>query len=256
MNTIGIIPARMSATRFPGKPLARIKSMPMLGHVYKRAKLCSNLSDVYVATCDEVIKDYVLSINGKVTMTSHTHQRATDRTSEAVSNIMEHEQCNIDNILMIQGDEPLLNPKLLDQMIRHHEELKSPYITNLITEIQDIDEFQNPNVIKVVMNKNNDILYLSRSPIPSSPVFNGEYKFWKQLGIILFTQKSLNKYTKLAPTKLEILESVDMNRMLENNFRINTFFTLDVSQAVDIPADIKLVEAILEHDELLNLYAQ
>jgi len=244
----------MGSSRFPGKPMKDILGKPMIGHVYHRAKMCKNLSDVYVATCDHEISDYILSFGGKSVMTKDTHERATDRTGEAFEKIMNTESNDYDGALMIQGDEPLLNPALLDDMISFHINQKSPYITNLISEIHDIDEFNNPNVVKVVRGNNNRILYFSRSPIPSNAKFCGKLPMWKQLGLILFTKDALMTYTLLKPTELEIIESVDMNRVLENDLIITAYPTSEISQGVDVPKDISVVEKLLEQDDLVNNY--
>ena len=255
MNIIGIIPARMAATRFPDKPLAIIKGMPMIGHVYHRATMCQNLSDIYTATCDKEIFDYISSIGGKSIMTQDTHERATDRTGEALEKIIDTEGDDIDGILMIQGDEPLLNPALLDDMISFHTNQISPYITNLVSKIHDLDEFNNTNVVKVVKDHNDRILYFSRSPIPFNAKFIGKLPMWKQLGLILFSKKALRTYTKLNPTELEIIESVDMNRVLENDLKITAYPTREISQAVDAPEDIPLIEELFAHDTLISHYA-
>jgi len=254
LNIIGIIPARMAATRFPDKPLAMINNMPMIGHVYHRAKLCQNLLDVYVATCDKEIVEYVNSIGGKTVVTKDTHERATDRTGEAFQKIIEADGDAFDGVLMIQGDEPLLNPVLLDEMITFHTNHKAPYITNLISEISEIDEFNNPNVVKVVYDKNDKILYMSRSPIPSNAKFGGKHPMWKQLGLILFSKEAIKTYTELEPTELEIVESVDMNRILENGLNIRVFLTDEISQAVDVFEDLELVEELMEYDNFVNRY--
>jgi len=255
LNILGIIPARMAATRFPNKPLAKINGMPMIGHVFHRAKMCQNLSDIYTATCDKEIFDYISSISGKSIMTKDTHERATDRTGEALEKIIDTEGDDIDGILMIQGDEPLLNPALLDDMISFHTNQISPYITNLVSKIHDLDEFNNTNVVKVVKDHNDRILYFSRSPIPFNAKFIGKLPMWKQLGLILFSKKALRTYTKLNPTELEIIESVDMNRVLENDLKITAYPTREISQAVDAPEDIPLIEELFAHDALINDYA-
>jgi len=254
LNIIGIIPARMAATRFPNKPLEKINGMPMIGHVYHRAKICHNLSDIYVATCDEEIVDYINSIGGKSIMTKDTHERATDRTGEALEIIMNKDGSGIDGVLMIQGDEPLLNPVLLDNMISFHMNQGTPFITNLISKIHSIGEFNNPNVVKVVMDKNGRVLYFSRSPIPSNAKYGGTLPMWKQLGLILFSKDAILLYTKLIPAELEIIESVDMNRILENNLIITAFPTEEISQAVDTPEDILVVGELMLTDSLINIY--
>lgn len=254
MKILGIIPARMAATRFPNKSLAPICGMPMIGHVYLRSKLCKKLSNLYVATCDKEIDEYIRSIGGNVVMTKDTHERATDRTGEAFEKIINSTNESYAGVLMIQGDEPLLNPQLLDDMISFHINHNSASVTNLICEINDLDEFNNPNVVKVVKDTNDRILYFSRSPIPSSAKFNGEMPMWKQLGLILFSSNAIMTYVNLRPTVLEKIESVDMNRFLENDTKIQAYMTNEKSQAVDIPEDIPVVEKLMEKDQFAKEY--
>lgn len=244
----------MAATRFPDKPLAKINGMPMIGHVYYRSKMCKNISDLYVATCDKEIFDYVKSIGGKSVMTKDTHQRASDRTSEAYEKIIELENSKFDSILMIQGDEPLLNPELLDKMISFYNDQKSPFITNLISKINHPSDKNNNNVVKVVTGEKNKILYFSRSLIPSNSKFKGEVSFWKQLGLILFSKTALRKFVSLKPTTLEIIESVDMNRIIENNLTITAFKTDEQSKAVDIPSDLIQIEKLFIKDKYIKYY--
>jgi len=254
LNAIGVIPARMSSSRFPNKPMKKICGMPMIGHVYLRSELISSLSEVIVATCDQEIYDYISELGGKAIMTSRSHERATDRTGEALEIIMNKDGSGIDGVLMIQGDEPLLNPVLLDNMISFHMNQGTPFITNLISKIHSIGEFNNPNVVKVVMDKNGRVLYFSRSPIPSNAKYGGTLPMWKQLGLILFSKDAILSYTKLIPAELEIIESVDMNRILENNLIITAFPTEEISQAVDTPEDILVVGELMLTDSLINIY--
>lgn len=245
----------MAATRFPNKPLVNISGIPMLGHVYKRAKLCKNLSGIFVATCDKQIVDYVDSIGGESIMTKDTHERATDRTKEALDIIKNNFHLKYDGVLMIQGDEPLINPLLLDEMIAFHLRQKDPYITNLISKINEDKEFQNPNVVKIVKNKNNKILYMSRSSIPSGEKYSGQLPMWKQLGLILFSITAIKDYGALTPTELEVIESIDMNRVLENDLKIVGFPTTEIFYAVDTPEDISIVEKAMKNDKLFGTYS-
>jgi 3-deoxy-manno-octulosonate cytidylyltransferase (CMP-KDO synthetase) len=254
MKIIGIIPVRLAATRFPNKPLAQIYGMPMIGHVYHRAMMCEKLVDIYVATCDEKIFNYIKSIGGKPIMTKATHERASDRTAEAFKKIIDTEGDIYEGVLMIQGDEPLLNPRLLDKMISYHVKQKSGYITNLISEIKNKEEFINPNIVKVTKSRSGNILCFSRSPIPYDINFNKNISLWKQLGLILFDKKSIADFSNLEPTELEIIESVDMNRVLENDFKIKAYTTSEVSQAIDIPEDIPLVEELIKEDAFVKRY--
>lgn len=256
MNIVGIIPARMAASRFPNKPMAPILGMPMIGHVYHRSRFCKGLSDVWVATCDAEILNYIHSIGGKAVMTADTHQRASDRAAEALLKIEEATDRRVDYAAMIQGDEPMLAPEMIDDLIR--PVLKDPQVrvTNLINRIEDDQEFDNANVVKVVRDREGFALYFSREPIPSKRKFNGELPRWKQLGIILFSRDALLDYIGLTPTPLEIVESVDMNRFLEHGIRIKMIETSFKSSGVDVPADVPYVEAQLRRDNLLNQYLE
>tara|TARA_Y100000590_G_scaffold415658_1_gene513706 strand:+ start:69271 stop:70041 length:771 start_codon:yes stop_codon:yes gene_type:complete len=254
LKTLGIIPARMASSRFPNKPMAKINGMPMIGHVYHRARMCKNLSDVYVATCDKIIIDYVTSIGGKAILTKNTHETASERIAEAFQIINTSNLISYNSIMLIQGDEPLLNPIVLDEMIGFHNNKSSGGITNLICEINDIDIFNDPNVVKVVKNKDGRILYFSRSAIPYN--FKGKNKIfkWKQTGLILFDIQALEIYAKYNISELEKVESVDMNRALENNIIINAYPVKEMSHAVDIPEDIIIVSELMVKDILTKLY--
>ena len=139
---IGIIPARMGSSRFPGKPLAKINGIPMVGHVYYRAKMCDILDDVYVATCDKEIEDYILSINGKSIMTSDKHKRASDRVAEALLKIESQTGESIDIIVLLQGDEPMIYPEMIDEAVRPFLEDDQVVVTNLLAPIRTLEEFK------------------------------------------------------------------------------------------------------------------
>lgn len=254
MNILGIIPARMASSRFPGKPLIKILGMPMIGHVYQRSKMCSSLSDVWVATCDMEIVNYIESIGGKAVMTADTHQRASDRAAEALLIIEQKTGTSIDYVAMVQGDEPMLNPQMIDDLVSPVLLDQSLQVTNLIEMIQSQEEFENANVVKVVLDRQGFALYFSREPIPSRKKYSGDVPMWKQLGIILFSRKALLEYTKMMPTTLEIIESVDMNRFLEHGTKIKMIPTVNKSFGVDVPADIKVVEPLLSKDALIEKY--
>jgi 3-deoxy-manno-octulosonate cytidylyltransferase (CMP-KDO synthetase) len=254
MNITGIIPARLAASRFPNKPMASILGMPMIGHVYHRAKMCPHLNDVWVATCDDEIFRYINSIGGKAVMTADSHQRASDRAAEAVVKIEQMEGVVIDYVAMIQGDEPMLMPGMINDLIEPVINDPTLKITNLINEIETQEEFNSANVVKVVLDLKDFVLYFSREPIPSKRKYGGVFPMWKQLGIILFDKNLLLEYINLPPTPLEIIESVDMNRLLEHGRRIKMVKTKFKSCGVDIPSDIKFVEEQLKMDSLVAKY--
>ena len=165
MKIIGIIPARMKSSRLPGKAMKKIFNLPMIGHVYYRSKLSKVLNDVYVATCDDVIKNYINSINGKVIMTSKNHKRAVDRTAEALTKIEKITKIKADLIVMIQGDEPILNPQMINLVVNVLKENKGVQISNLFTVLNSTKEVQDPNRVKVVVDDHNNAIYFSREKI-------------------------------------------------------------------------------------------
>jgi 3-deoxy-manno-octulosonate cytidylyltransferase (CMP-KDO synthetase) len=254
MNIVAIIPARMASSRYPGKPLALIDGIPMIGHVYYRSKMCTCLADVWVATCDQEIIDYIESIGGKAVMTADTHQRASDRAAEALLKIEEMTSNSINYVAMIQGDEPMLAPQMIDDLVTPVFQDPGLEVTNLITKIDTPEEFGNANVVKVVCDQSGFALYFSREPIPSKKKYSGDIPMWKQLGLILFSRRALLDYTQMTPTPLEIIESVDMNRFLEHGVKIKMIPTIHRIFGVDVPGDLQAVEPLLRKDPLTEKY--
>jgi 3-deoxy-manno-octulosonate cytidylyltransferase (CMP-KDO synthetase) len=254
MKIIGIIPARMASTRFPDKPMASILGMPMIGHVYHRSRMCSSLNDVWVATCDEEIYAYVESIGGKAVMTADTHERASDRAAEAMVEIERLTGKRMDYVAMIQGDEPMLSPEMIEDWVKPVKDGQNHPVVNLISPIETMEDFNSPNTVKVVLDLQGNVLYFSREPIPSLKKYSGAIPMWKQLGMILFSRDSLAEYTRMTPTPLEIIESVDMNRFLEHGVRIKTSTTQIKTQSVDTKEDLRRVEELLRNDSLVGKY--
>lgn len=249
MKTVAIIPARMAATRFPNKPLAPILGLAMIEHVRRRVSLCADLDDVIVATCDKEIKKVVESSGGSVIMTSDAHERCTDRIAEAA------EAVDADIVINVQGDEPLVMPEMMTDVVRPLLDDKKMYCVNLVTRILDSEEFKNPNAPKVVANRYGDLLYISREPIPSLTKTDTDYYIkLKQLGIIAFTSEFLQVFSKLKPTPLEIIESIDMLRAVEHGYSVKIVETKGALIGVDVPADIKRVEELLLSDPLTKSY--
>lgn len=254
MKTIGIIPARMASTRFPNKPLAPICGIPMIGHIYLRSKMSTSLDDVYIATCDEEIVDYIASIGGKAVMTSNKHERATDRTAEAVKKIEKDTGEVIDVIIMIQGDEPLVTPQIIDALAAPMLADRDLPLANLMGTIDTEKEFEDPNVVKVVVDGRDRALYFSREPIPSRKKYTGTFNRFKQFGIIAFRNSFLQKFNSLTPTELEKIESVDMLRVLEHGYSIQMFQSPGNIYSVDTPEDLRFVETSMLTDPLLKKY--
>lgn len=244
MNVIAVIPARMGSTRFPGKPMENILGRPMIEYVYSAVAQCTLIDRVVVATCDEVIADFIASIGGEAVMTSPGHERASDRVAEAVETLESAEQVSFDIVVLVQGDEPMTDPKMIEEAVIPMLENPSLKIINLIAPIKDIAELTNSNCIKVVTDVNDFALYFSRSAIPntgSEPMTNGR----KQVCVIPFRRDFLAEYTAMKPTPLEQHESIDMLRVLENGEKVKMIETAFQTHAVDVPADIQLVENAL-----------
>lgn len=255
MKVIGIIPARMASSRFPGKPLKKICNICMIGHVYYRSKMSIQLDELYVATCDKEIKEYIESIGGKAIMTSDSHERASDRSAEALEYIEKQRGEKVDIVVMIQGDEPMLTPEMIDDAVIPLIEDEEIYVSNLMSEIEDIKEFQDSNNVKVVVDRQNFALYFSREPIPSMKKYSENVKMLKQVCIIPFKRDFLLEYLKLEPTPLEIFESVDMNRILEHGMKVKMIPSKGETYAVDTEQDLARVEKLMQEDKFfLNYY--
>ena len=252
MNIISIIPARMGSSRFPGKPMADICGMPMIGHVYKRVKMAKSLNEVYVATCDQVIYDYIKSIGGKAIMTSDCHERCSDRCAEAMLKIEDITGTKCDIMVMVQGDEPLTFPEMINEAVEPMLQDSSLVITNLVADLETIEEFENPNEVKVVMDKKGFALYFSREPIPSRKKGILDVPMKKQVCVIPFTRNFLLEYNEMEPTPLEIIESVDMMRILENGQKVKMLPTRYKTKAVDTQQDLKTVETMMLSDLLFK----
>lgn len=254
MKVIGIIPVRMESSRFPGKPLKNIGNIPMVGHVYFRSKMCKNLNDVYIATCNEEIVSYVESIGGKAIMTANTHERASDRTAEAMLTIEKETGHKMDVVVMIQGDEPMVYPEMIDMAIKPMLEDSTIQVVNLMAPLKSREEHEDVNEVKVVVDLKGFALYFSREPIPSWKKGAKNVSMNKQVCIIPFRRDFLIKFNELTPTPLEIIESVDMLRILEHGYKVKVIPTEFETYSVDTIEDLKEVECLMENDKLVLKY--
>jgi 3-deoxy-manno-octulosonate cytidylyltransferase (CMP-KDO synthetase) len=253
MKAIAIIPARMGSSRFPGKPMELIHDVPMIGHCYYRTSISKDLSGTYVATCDQEIYDYIVSIGGQAVMTSNSHERATDRTAEAMLKI-EHELGEkVDIVVMVQGDEPMVTPDMIDASLKPFKN-KEINVVNLMAYMDTVDEFEDPNEVKVVVNKNNDAIYFSREPIPSRRKGFDNVPMLKQVCIIPFRREYLLKFNETEETELEKIESVDMMRIVENGEKVHMVLTEVSSLSVDTEEDRRNVEAKMVGDKIMSEY--
>jgi len=254
MRIIGVIPARMASTRFPNKPMKKIYNIPMIGHCYFRSKMCKDLDEVYVATCDKIIYDYIESICGNAIMTSDKHERASDRTAEALVKIENKSKQKVDIVVMLQGDEPMITPKMISDAIYPLIKSDDIFISNLYANIDTIDEFNDPDEVKVVVDKNNYAIYFSREPIPSVKKGFSKVPMYKQVCIIPFKRDFLIDYNEMNQTPLEIIESVDMLRIIENGLKIKMVYTNQKSFSVDNLNDLKKVVHHMKDDDLIEHY--
>ena len=251
---LAIIPARMGSTRFPGKPLAPILGMPMIGHVYERVRRCNLLNETVVCTCDQEIFQYIESLGGKAVMTSNQHERASDRCAEALIILEENQKVNYDIVVMVQGDEPMTHPNMINEALQPMIKDEKILVTNLLGQINGNDEFENRNCIKVVCDLQSNALFFSREPIPTRFKSN-KVPFGKQVCIIPFRRDFLLEYTQMQPTPLEIVESIDMLRILEHGMKVKLVPTKYDTHAVDTETDRKHVEKLLANDPVTSLYS-
>jgi len=244
MNILALIPARMGSSRFPGKPMATLLGKPMIGHVYERVSQNSLLMTTVVATCDSEIANYIEGIGGRAVMTGSHHERASDRCAEALNILEAQDGVNYDVVVMVQGDEPMIHPDMISEAVNPMLADPTLQIVNLLGKIESTAEFEDRNCIKVVCDLQSNALYFSREPIPTRSKIS-VIPMEKQVCIIPFRRDFLLEYTRMAPTPLEIAESVDMMRVLEHGLRVRMVPTQHSSHAVDTPADLLKVEQLM-----------
>jgi 3-deoxy-manno-octulosonate cytidylyltransferase (CMP-KDO synthetase) len=249
MKILALIPARMGSSRFPNKPMAPLLGIPMIEHVYRRVALNPKLTATAIATCDEEIAQHGRSIGGRVVMTGSHHERASDRCAEALETLERDERTRFDIVVMVQGDEPLVHPEMISEAVAPMLADPAILVTNLLGTIRSDAEFEDRNCIKVVCDRNGDALYFSREPIPTRAK-GVNAPMGKQICVIPFRRQFLIDYTRMTPTPLEIAESVDMMRVLENGLKVRMVVTRHDSQSVDTEADRQRVEQMLRTDAL------
>jgi 3-deoxy-manno-octulosonate cytidylyltransferase (CMP-KDO synthetase) len=253
VKAIAIIPARLGASRFPGKPLAPILGIPMVGHCYFRTRMCARLLETYVATCDKEIADYISSVGGKAVMTATTHNRASERTAEAVQILESKSGVAVDVVVMVQGDEPLITPDVIGETLGHFDDPEVE-IVNIMSRLRSKEEFLDHNNVKVVVNQRMDALYFSREPIPSPWKGFDQVPMYNQVGVIAFRRDVLARFNKMPETSLEKIESVDMNRILETGGKIRMVLTEMRTIGVDTPGELETVAALMAGDALIARY--
>ncbi|MBT3705725.1 MAG: 3-deoxy-manno-octulosonate cytidylyltransferase [Proteobacteria bacterium] len=254
MRVIAVIPARMASSRFPGKPMALIHGMPMIGHCYERIRRCPDLTDTYVATCDQEIFDYLRSIGGNVVMTADTHERASDRAAEAMLKIEDQTKEKTDILVMVQGDEPMDTPQMVSEALQPMLNDDQVNIVNLMAKITGVEEFEDVNTVKVVTNPDGDALYFSREAVPSRAKWSGDVPMQKQVCVIPFRRDYLLEFNKTPEMPLEKIESVDMLRVLESGGQVRMVPTTFPTIGVDTPKHLEMVIDLIRSDELMKTY--
>lgn len=245
MKIIGIIPARYASTRFPAKPLIDIAGKSMIERVYLQAKKSKILTDVVVATDDERIVLHVKSFGGKVVMTSEMHQSGTDRCFEVVNTFCP----DADLVINIQGDEPFIQPEQIDLVASCFRSAETQ-IATLVKIIKTEEELFNVNIPKVVLNAQKEAMLFSRQTIPAirgkeQQEWLKNFTFYKHIGIYAYRTSILNEIARLKPSSLELAESLEQLRWLENGYKIKVELTDFESVAVDTPEDLKKLTKFL-----------
>ncbi len=246
-KVIGLIPTRLSSTRLPKKPLIKINNIPLIIHTYRRAKLAKRLDEVIICCDDKKIINIAKRYNAKAILTSKKHQNGTERIFEGYKKVNKR----FDLIIDIQGDEPLISPDQIDQVINFH-------LKNLKTEIilpslkfKNISSF---NIVKVIADNEQKVMYLSRSKVPHNFNKNSDY-YLKHLSIISFLPKALSKFCKSKQTRLEKIEGIELMRALEIGLKIKTVTLKGNSFSVDIKEDLKKAKQVMKKDKLFKLYS-
>lgn len=236
-----VIPARMASSRYPGKPLVPISGLPLVEHVRRRSLLATGVDNVVVATCDESIREMILSFGGQSIMTKNTHERCTDRVEEAMQVLRG------DIVAMVQGDEPLIVPETVNKVVQPLMEDSSLNVVNILSHLESDKDYTNQNIVKAVCNLKGEVIFFTRAPVPffreqeAVPVF-------RQTGIMAFRTQFLHQFSVLPETALERVESVDMLRVIEHGIRIKGVVVDYITLGVDRPCDVAAVENALEND--------
>lgn len=240
MKIIGIIPARWASTRFPGKPLALIAGKPLLQRVWEQCCRAKKLDRLIIATDDIRIAEAAFDFGAEVAMTRSDHPSGTDRLAEVAKNLPD-----ADAVLNIQGDEPLIDPALIDRLARALAGKDAPDMVTAANLLTDPAALDNPNVVKVVLAKNGDALYFSRSRIPYQRDASTSSRVYRHQGIYGYQRKFLLRFVRWPQSPLETSEQLEQLRALENGARIRVLLTGHEAQGVDSPEDVAAVERAL-----------
>jgi len=232
-KVVGVIPARFASTRMPGKPLKLVRGKPLIQRVYQQASKSVLIDKLLVATDDRRIRDAVLSFGGEVILTSPEHKSGSDRVAEAVRGF----NCGL--VLNIQCEQPFLNPRMLDRLISYMLENRKTHMATLALRIKQKRDRLDPNVVKVVMDKDGFALYFSRLPLPYSKT-NDRFCY-KHIGIYGFSRSFLRRFARLEQTPLEKAEKLEQLRVLENGYKIKVLVLKYDSTSIDSPSQLRKI---------------
>lgn len=243
MKTLGIVPARYASTRFPGKPLVMIGSKTMIERVYEQAGKA--LETVYVATDNALIEEAVIGFGGNVVRTSEKHQSGTDRCNEALEIIEKKTGTRFDVVINIQGDEPFIDPSQIESIVMPFNK-PEVQIATLIKKFRDNEDVFNPNIPKVVLDISQNAIYFSRTPVPfirgaNKVEWKTHFNFLKHIGMYAYRSEVLKEISKLPQSNLEIAESLEQLRWIENGFKIKAVETFHDTISIDTPEDLQEV---------------
>lgn len=246
-RVVAVIPARFASTRFPGKPLADIAGKPMIRHVYERTSLARTVETVIVATDDERIAQAVRAFGGTAQMTSPDLRSGSDRIAAVARHLPEAEI-----IVNVQGDEPLIPPAMIDEAVQPLLDDASLQVGTLAQRISTAAELEDPNVVKVTLDRAGRCLYFSRSPIPYGRGLTPDALLrgtavYKHIGLYVFRKEFLLRYASLDQTPLEHAEQLEQLRILEHGYPLHAVVTTYTSLAVDTPADLERVRSLAGH---------
>lgn len=252
MKIVIIIPARISSSRFPNKILLDFFGIPMIEHVRKRSLLSKSISNVYVATCDKIISDKIRSFDGDVIMTSVLHKNGTSRIAEAVLNI----DCT--HVILVQGDEPLILPRHIDDMVESIIQNPNAGAWNAISKIDDVSELSNPSIVKCYINNFNRILFCFRKSPFISEFEIQENSVNKMQGLLAFEKNYLLELSKINESFLEKNESIEQMKIIENNHSLIAVSVHPSLPSVNEPSDVEKIHTFIKNDieqsSILNQY--
>ena len=246
MKVLCVIPARYASTRLPGKPLALIAGKPMIQHVYERACHAVMPQEVVVATDSKIVADVVKEFGGKVMMTSPDHPSGTDRLAEVALSYPD-----IDVIVNVQGDEPMIPPEVIDRLAQAFADDKDLKMATLKT-LMGEEDYNNPNAVKVVTDQNGYALYFSRSLLPYPRNRKADFKVYKHVGIYAYRRSFLLSYAAYEPTPLEQIEGLEQLRVLENGQRIKVLESKFQGIGIDTQEDLDAINALFTRMEAMK----